>query len=337
MTIDVEEYPGDRAFIEGCALLPEPQTAARIFISGGDAEDYLQRMLSCDLRKVTAAAGRRGTLMTAKGKLISFFDIHRFEERFFIVCDDVSGRLLQEVLDRFIILEDVEIHPSLYSTVSIQGPQAKDLLPGGLETLGWQLEIPGNYLEQATISSSGNAAGVVVQNPRSPAGGWDLHLDAADASRFVDTLTALGAVLASDEAVERARICLGIPRFGNEVSEKRMPPECALDDAISYDKGCYAGQEVMARIRTYGHVNRLLRQVKLGGDSVPVAGAEVKLASDPSRARIGVVTSSALDLASGEGRALASIAYRSADPGTEVVISSEDKAISGALCLPFLP
>ncbi|HIA28493.1 MAG TPA: hypothetical protein EYN79_10365 [Planctomycetes bacterium] len=336
MNSGAEVQAEDRAFFSGCALLPGASGATSIEVAGCDAEDYLQRMLSCDLRQVTSSCGCRGTLMTAKGKLVSFFDIHRLADRFLLICDGDS-HALSEGLKRLIILEEVEVSPSSLSLLSIQGPKSEEFLGAALAESGWQLELPAKFLQLASLPLAEAPTGVVVRRPRSLAGGWDIHASMDEVSRIQKALEGRGAVVSGEGAAERARICLGLPRFGHEATDRRMPPECALDDAISYDKGCYAGQEVMARIRTYGHVNRLLRQVQIEGDSVPSVGDEVHLAVETARKKIGLVTSSTLDLASGEGRALASVAYKSADPGTEVLLISEDKTISGVLALPFTP
>jgi folate-binding protein YgfZ len=93
-----------------------------------------------------------------------------------------------------------------------------------------------------------------------------------------------------EEALELLRVEAGIPKFGVDMDEETIPNEAGLEArAISYDKGCYIGQETIARIKTYGHVNRQLVQMVLTGESVPSRGDRI-VAKDRE---VGQVTSAA--------------------------------------------
>ena len=101
----------------------------------------------------------------------------------------------------------------------------------------------------------------------------------------------------------------------------------SYDAAISYDKGCYAGQEVVARIRTYGHVNKLLRRIRLDGDHVPCAGDPVIL----EEREIGTITSASRSPTTGNGVALAYVRHKVASVGTRVTVTSREGSLGGVI------
>src|SRR5262249_31919950 len=114
--------------------------------------------------------------------------------------------------------------------------------------------------------------------------------------RARDALVAAGAASMSDDDFEVARITAGIPRLGVDLDERTIPQEAFLErDAVSFTKGCYLGQELVARIDTRGHVNRYLRRLEVEGDATPDAGAAVVA----DGREVGAITSAA---AAGPGR-----------------------------------
>ena len=88
--------------------------------------------------------------------------------------------------------------------------------------------------------------------------GYDLLVAVDHAEALASSVAEMGEV-ATEALREQGRILLGMPKSGAEMGDRTLPPEVGLGDAVAYDKGCYAGQEVLARIRTYGHVNREIR------------------------------------------------------------------------------
>jgi len=135
----------------------------------------------------------------------------------------------------------------------------------------------------------------------------DLWLPAAEKDDAWSALLALGAVPLSTEDAEALRIEAGVPKWGTELSPVILLPEAEMSDAVSYTKGCYVGQEIVARLQARGHTNKALRQILLVEDApVPPVGATIHVPEDgpePGR-EIGTVTSAAASLSRG-GKALA--------------------------------
>jgi folate-binding protein YgfZ len=236
-------------------------------------------------------------------------------------------------LDRLVILEDVKISSGQRGVISIQGPNAPTLVEQ-ITTLR-----PVQFLQTASWRG-----GLVVARTRSPEAGVDLILPLELIDEIEQRLDQEGVVTSSPEATERARIESGFPRSGQDVTERSMPPEVGLDDAISYDKGCYAGQEVLARIRTYGHVNRQLRRIEFqfpeGVSTASVAPGDALHSSDGEGKSAGKITSVAK---SENGFSLmASVRKNHIDEGTVLCwqgVSDDGSSLklSGEVRFPFRP
>ncbi len=325
---------------DSCVRLGDSTPLEVIEVSGSDAEDFLQRLVSCDLRKVEEGVGSRCTLLDGKGRILAFFDIHRHDQRFLIVVEgEMTGRLASQ-LDRLVILEDVQMDRHCWKVISIQGPSCRQLL----ESLG--APDPEGFLRSLRWQQ-----GSIVARPRSPVSGFDLVIPADGFQKMLEMLQAAGVEECSEEDADRARIVAGFPGFGREIVERSLPPEVGLDDAISYDKGCYAGQEVLARIRTYGRVNRQLRmlhlsidldleqlQMKVGDDLMATDGEHKAVASITSFAALkGTNSSGMTDLT-----ILASVKKTHVEVGTSLSwqghqVSGEPFTGEAQTELPFTP
>lgn len=315
----------DRAFLEGAALLDFTGRETVLSASGPDAEVFLQRMLSCDLRRATdgedgGGHGISGTLMGGKGKLIAPFVLLREGDGFLLLVEREAFEPLCAALDRVLILEEVELAEGDFRVVSVQGPSAGTRLGGD------DAPLPSDEHAWVPLEVGAERPGLVVRHTRSVAGGWDLLLPSGAADAVLGRLRAEGAVSVDDVAIDRHRVLAGVPRFGVDGTEENLPTEAGYDAAIAYDKGCYAGQEVMARIRTYGHVNRRLCRLRCeGGGTAPEAGAALR-SDDEGAKPLGRVTSVAIDPADGTSVALGFVRYRAAEPGTVVAIEGAGTA-----------
>lgn len=312
-----------RAFLEGCAAVDVTADLALVRVSGGDAFDYLQRSVSSDLRKLEAGRGQRSTLLTNKGKMIAAFDLFQAGEGFLLVVERAAAADLVEGLERFIILDAVEVHcDDTWGVLTIQGPTAAAVVTQCLPAITGELPTAPLTLLGAISSDL-----FAVVNDRCDMGGYDLWTPTESVAECVAAAVGHGAVAATRETLEGVRVAAGVARFGIDASDKNFPPESGWGDAVSYDKGCYTGQEVVARIRTYGHVNRQLRRLRMAGELLPPpVGAEVR---DGEAKVVGSVTSSAA--IDGGAVALAYVKNHCAEPGTTVVVCAGDEEISACV------
>ncbi|HIG05838.1 MAG TPA: folate-binding protein [Planctomycetes bacterium] len=274
----------ESAIFDQCARLDEDHHLEVVTVSGSDSEPFLQRLISCDLNKVTDEIGCRGTLLGGKGRILAFFDVYRWDERFHLIVDSALSGVLRARLDRLVILEDVLIESGELAVISLQGP-----------TSGAVIEQLDGDLPEAFLHCRPWRDGWIASRRRSQVAGFELVIPTQQLAPVEQQLELLGVSRCSAEDAERARIEGGFPRFGQEITDRSLPPEVGLEDSISYDKGCYSGQEVLARIRTYGAVNRQLRSIHLelpeGIDSASVAPGDPLERVDDEGKSPGIITS----------------------------------------------
>ena len=237
-----------------------------LYVHGADSRDYLQRMVSCDLSRISPEQGSRGTLLDGKGRIVAAFDLLQWSEGFLLVTGQGESVSLKTRLESMVILEDVEIETDSHQWLHLYGEESAS----ALHPLG--TPVPGSFL-----ACQCSDQGLLVNRPRFHPSGFDLLVTTEQRDSQASVFAEI-AECATDEQRDQGRILLGLPKVGAEIGERTLPPEVGLGDAVAYDKGCYAGQEVLARIRTYGHVNREIRRVEftdLVGEAEPAVGDDL--------------------------------------------------------------
>jgi folate-binding protein YgfZ len=184
---------------------------------------------------------------------------------------------ITERLEKFIIADDVrvvDVAPQ-YGLLSVQGPKADAVA----SSLGLPISLPTKPMNFGTTKDPTLGELYLVNHPRLGSVGFDLFVPAPALAAVMDKLAAgaraTGGRPCGWEAWEIARIEAGIPRFGADMDESNLAPEAGIEAlAISYSKGCYIGQEVISRIRTYGQVTKALRGLRLADEmaTLPAKG-----------------------------------------------------------------
>ena len=147
---------------------------------------------------------------------------------------------------------------------------------------------------------------------------------AAFEARVAEAVAKLGGVVADDATWEAVRIEHGLPRFGVEFDTTHYPQEAALEKlAVSFQKGCYLGQEVVYMLQERGHVKRKLVPLDLDGGELPGVGAAVTTAAGEA---VGEIRSATLGPSSGKPVAIAMVKWAQAKPGTELSVAALDGA-----------
>ncbi|MGE4602392.1 MAG: hypothetical protein AAEJ65_05770 [Planctomycetota bacterium] len=321
----------DTDIFDGCARLRPESCLETVVVGGPDADDFLQRLISCDLERVQSESGSRGTLLNGKGRILAYFDVHRIEKGLLLVIDEEMSAVLIEQLERLFILEDVELVRGSFGVISIQGPAAASKAEQLTDV------VPGSFLASASFRG-----GRIVNRPRCPSCGFDLVVPLEKVEEIERELEDLAVPLATSVSSGRARIEAGFPRIGHEVTARSLPPEVGLDDAISYDKGCFVGQEVLARIRTYGHVNRQLRRISMAdpdrSELAPIVVGDDLLSAEDAKAVAKVTSKTTGD---GVVHLLVSVRRSHAEEGTtlnwEGQMGQDTGRYRGELRLPFIP
>jgi folate-binding protein YgfZ len=231
----------------------------KLRFTGGEAADYLQGQVTNDVESLAAGSGQYAALLTPKGQIVADMRILRGPDFIWLDCEPRSIAPLTRNAQMYSIGRDVQTADvsAGYAILSLIGPAAREALdaaPGDQEH-AWVEGEHGMYVA--------TDAGVDVICPA----------DEADAVR-----AALAVEEVSEDAAECLRIESGRPRLGLEIAGGVIPQEAGLNDrAVSFSKGCYVGQETVARLFYKGKPNRHLRGLRLSAPATPgdeVTGGE---------------------------------------------------------------
>jgi tRNA-modifying protein YgfZ len=304
-----------RELREGAGLL-EREERALVEVRGPDAAEFLQGQVTNDVLALAPGSGCYAAMLNPKGRVLADMRILcAAPERFLLDTEAAAAETVLRDLRMYKIGRQVEIADATLerSLVSLIGPRAEELAEAAL---GARPPIE----EHALIERDGVVAVRTYL-------GVDLLADGARAAELRETLLEAGARPVSLEAAEILRIETGRPRHGLDMSEENLPAEAGIvERAVSFTKGCYVGQEPVARMHYKGHPNRHLRGLRLEHGVAP--GTALTAAGK----QVGHVTSAALSPALGP-IALA-LVRREVAPGDEV--SAGEEGLSAAIVeLPF--
>jgi folate-binding protein YgfZ len=257
-----------RALTESAAVV-DLSFRSRACIAGSDRVRFLHGQVTNDIQSLKTGEGCYACLISAKGKLESDLNIFALEGELLLDFEPGLSETVRNRLEKYIIADDVQISDigSAYGLLSLQGPRAAEaLLEAGLVSTA-----PSEpYSMQITRDPSGADVCVANVSRLGPAG-FDLFVPVMSLEETARQLAAAVVKLegrpAGLQAFEIARIEAGIPKFGVDMDQATIPLEAGLGDrAVSTTKGCYIGQEVISRIRTYGQVTKSLHLFEIRGE-----------------------------------------------------------------------
>jgi tRNA-modifying protein YgfZ len=304
-----------RALTETCGLL-DRSFRGKLALSGSEAKAFLAGQVTNDVEALSPWSGCYAAFLTPKGKMLGDLRIFDLGEELFLDTERVALQALFDMIRRFKIGYDVELHKRTVECglLSLIGPEA-----GRMVALEGLAEI-----EHANVQAK--IEGIEIVLARTDVG-LDIVCDASHRSAVTEALLAAGALTVSEAAAEIVRIEGGRPRYGIDLDDTVIPQEAGLNErAVSFTKGCYVGQETVARLHYRGKPNRHLRGLRLM-EPVPV-GAELRL----GERMVGHLTSSTLSPRLGAiGLALV---RREAELGTKLSIG-EGGARAVVAELPF--
>jgi tRNA-modifying protein YgfZ len=220
-----------------------------VAVSGGDAFTWLNDLISADISDLTPGRARRALLLSPTGRVRAEFTVAIPDGILILIQDPSQPSPIDALLQPYTLSSDVVLEDRTTALALFAFPGRREVP-----------DIPG------TAHSAPSCLGVGV-DLIAPEEDHD-HLAAALATAFT---------LVGNEAIEEWRVMAGIPRCGVDALEEDLPQECGLEDAVSFDKGCYLGQEAVAKVRNLGHPRRLLLSLEAEehvspGDPVEVAG-----------------------------------------------------------------
>ena len=271
-----------RALTSGVALV-DSSDAGRLLLTGDDALDLLNRLSTNELATLAVGGGAATVLTTNKGRIVDLLRVHRSEDRLVVFTSPENQRRVAEWIDFYTFVEDVAVE-------DVTGETAMLSLTGLGSTKFLDELTDGQASSLATYARlSAHISDVAAEVYRSDFLGppsFDLVVDAEHRGSLFGVLTDVGATPAGADVVEALRVQRGIPAFGKELTEDYNPHEANLVHHVSFSKGCYIGQEVIARLQTYKKVSKYLVGLRWEGEALDTGSF---LTHDGKR--IGIVTS----------------------------------------------
>jgi folate-binding protein YgfZ len=245
---------------------------SQIVISGKDRVRLLNGLTTNDIKRLQPGEGCESFLTNVQGKVIGHVNVFCSAET--LVLDTVAGQAadLIRALDRYVIREDVRFtdQSNIWQEMLVSGAKAA----AALETL-FGSAPPSIEMQHADVSVQSHSVSIRSTSFAGPHS-FQLSTSTAAITDLHQALISVGAISCSEEAIEIVRIESGTPLFGRDITADNLPQEVDRNArAISFTKGCYLGQETVARIDALGHVNRALRGLRFEGSAVPPVGAEI--------------------------------------------------------------
>jgi folate-binding protein YgfZ len=264
LVISIDSVASDyRAITEACGVLDRSERG-KLALTGADAKNFLQGQVSNDVEALVSGTGCYAAFLTPKGKMLGDLRVLDTGDELLLDTERVALQELFNMIRRFSIGYDVQLHKRTIERglLSLLGPGAESVA-GVADGLSDR--------EHAHVSAT--VAGVPVRAIRTDVG-VDLLCDAEATASVAQALQDAGAPLVSEASAECLRVEHGRPRYGLDVDDTVIPQEAGLNErAVSFTKGCYVGQETVARLHYRGKPNRHLRGLRLSeyperGDAV---------------------------------------------------------------------
>ena len=305
-----------RAMLEGCAIVDRSERG-KLALTGAEAKEFLHGQVTNDIERLEPGAGCYAAFLTHKGKMLG--DLRVLDtgaDGLLLDCERVSLQELFNMIRRFKLGRAVELHKRTVESglLSLIGPHARRV--AGAE------ELPATEHAHRTGRIGGAAVRLIATDL-----GVDVLCEAADTEPVAAALIAAGAVPAGADAAEVRRVETGRPRYGAELDDTVIPQEAGLNErAVSFEKGCYVGQETVARLYFRGKPNRHLRGLRLTG---PAEQGDALVRGERTVGTLGTVVQSPR-----HGPIALALVRREAEPGD--VLAVGDAGVQGeVVALPF--
>lgn len=321
-TLEASAAKEQHALRSGCGLIDRSERG-KLALTGDGTAEFLNGQVTNDVEQLEVGEGCYAAFLTHKGKMLGDLRILRAPSELLLDTERVALQALFDMIRRFKVGYHVELHKRTLeqALLSLIGPSAREVAEAaaGAESLPPAIE---HSHVAATIA--GKAARLIsTAHPD----GLDVLCDAADREAIEAALIAAGAERVSEQAAEVLRVEQGIPRYGVDLDDGVIPQEAGLNErAVSFTKGCYVGQETVARLYYRGKPNRLLRGLRLAEPSR--TEEEVHL-GDRLVGRLGNTT-----LSPAFGPIALALLRREAEPGATVAVG-ERRLPAEVVELPF--
>ncbi|HEX5431553.1 MAG TPA: glycine cleavage T C-terminal barrel domain-containing protein [Bryobacteraceae bacterium] len=277
----------------------------KIRVTGEDRARLLHAMTTNQVERLKPGEGCYVFFLNAQGRILGDANLFCFEDSLLLDTEPETRVKLQEHLDRYIIADDVTLtdETEATATIAVEGPTAASVL-----------SLFGPDLPENRYSWTSWGARIVANADTTGAGGFLILLPASGKDDLISQLASANVIKATPEDGRIVRIERGRPRYGDEITERYLVQETAQTHAVSFNKGCYLGQEIVERVRSRAQIHRVLRRLELDTAEIPAAGTKLSAAGNPAAEIASAAFSPALE----KTVALAYVRTPYAEPGTQL-------------------
>jgi tRNA-modifying protein YgfZ len=295
-----EHYDAAR---KSAAIFPQAWLGV-LRLTGTERQSWLQGMVTNDVEKLKPGDSCYAAHLNAQGKVVAQMNVRAAADALWLIVERLAIEKLASAFDKLIIMEDAQIQnvSSEYAVLGLVGPHA-DRVIQSLDCVAARTEL-----------------------------GYDLIVPRDAETAVMNTLVGAGALAVDPEVWNVLRAEHGLPLYGVDADETTTMPELG-QRGINYDKGCYIGQEVVARIRYIGHVNRRFVGFVCEGNEVPEVRSVVEVQGKDS----GYITTAVNSPGLGKAIALGFVNRVAGEPGTAVVLAGKNARIPARVAgLPII-
>ena len=307
----------------GAGLIDLSAQRGRIRVSGSEATMFLNGLITNDVKNLAQNRWMPAVFPTVQGRLIGAVRVIRGNEPSFLIdTETASHEAVLKTVSRFTLAGDFKVSDVTAETalLTLQGQGAAEILQKVFDQ--GVSDLPENGVGETTWQS---VPVTIIRASHTGEDGFDLVIDLSRAAELQKALETAGAQPIGADTLEILRVEAGIARFGVDMDETNVVPETNLDDAVSYTKGCYVGQEIIVRIKHRGHPAKKLTGLRFETDQQIEPGSIIRSAENQE---IGRVTSAVISPRLGS-IGLGYVRYEYLADGTQVVVGDGINATVG--------
>ncbi len=298
------------------AGLVDQSFRGKLCLLGKDRTEFLQGMVTNDVQKLSPGSGCYAVLPSIKAKILSDCRIYCRTDSFLLDIETEVVEKIHKHLDRYIIASDITIDnlTETWGILSLYGPKASDLVVNVLKPT----DLPSSEYAFVEIPFESKQM-LVARNEITGEAGYDLLMPISALPPVFRAFIEAGAQPFGQQALNTLRVEAGVPRYGVDMDESHFPMEAGLTKrAISETKGCYLGQEPIARVLAQGHLNRFLMGLEVKGEAIPHNGQAIL----KDARTVGTITSAIRSPSLGKVIAMGYVHREFAKPGIEVLVTT---------------
>ncbi len=325
------EYESVRGSVS--AGLIDLSSRGRIIVSGTEAVMFLNGLVTNDVKTLADDAWMWAAFPNVQGRLIALARVVRLSDEFHFDTEPATHAAVVKSLGRFTLAGDFRVRDATNETANIcvQGARASRIVA---EVFGEEAARIERFRAQRVQLEDRRA--FLIRATHTSEDGFDVFCKAEDAVKIWEAFVSAGARPFGFDALEILRIEAGAPLYGADVDETNVVLEAVPDEAVSFTKGCYVGQEIIARIHWRGHVAKKLTGLVIESETATLAGASIRAVN--TEREIGRITSCAYSPRLGHTVALGILKYDFLKPETEVqiLLGENETTVGRVVALPHV-